>query len=91
MKTNHYPKLWLDVIQEFDQLIGSSYEKVCQIKLEEEFDISNALMDEAPLSTLQEIIDSGKEIPVKIIGLKIRLAAKSNERSQVINKNHYSI
>lgn len=62
-----YPKLWLDVIQELDQLIGPSYEKVCQIKLEEEFEISNALMDVTPLATLQEIIDSGKEIPVRFL------------------------
>ena len=61
-----YPKLWLDVIQEFDQLMGY-YEKVSQIKLEEEFDISKALMDENPLSILQEIIDSGKEKPFKFM------------------------
>ncbi len=61
-----YPKLWQDVIREFDQLM-ESYEKVCQIRLEEEFDISKALMDEDTLSTLQEIIDSGKEVPVKFL------------------------
>lgn len=61
-----YSKLWQDVIQEFDQLM-ESYEKICQIKLEEEFDISKALMDEDPLLTLQEIIDSGKEVPVTLL------------------------
>ncbi|MBC2726105.1 AAA domain-containing protein [Desulfosporosinus sp.] len=61
-----YSKLWQDVIREFDQLM-ESYEKVCEIRLEEEFDISKALMDEDPLSILQEIIGSGKEVPITFL------------------------
>ncbi|MGI1658245.1 MAG: AAA domain-containing protein [Desulfitobacterium sp.] len=58
-----YPKLWLEVLQEFDQLM-KSYERVSQIELEEDYDITQALQEEDSLTTLKEILESGKETPV---------------------------
>ncbi|HBZ35419.1 MAG TPA: hypothetical protein DEO33_03205, partial [Rikenellaceae bacterium] len=58
-----YPKLWAEILSEFERLI-ESYEIVRKIMLDEDYDISAALMLENPLSTLDEIIESGKEIPV---------------------------
>lgn len=58
-----YPRLWDDPINRINE-IEKNYESYQKIKLNDDFDIKEALINRSSLSLIKDIIDSGKEKPI---------------------------
>lgn len=65
IKDSIYNSLWASVFEEFD-ILYENYEKYRKICFEKDYNIPEKIISEDSVSILNEIIDSGKEIPISL-------------------------
>ncbi|VDN47266.1 conserved protein of unknown function [Petrocella atlantisensis] len=83
-----YPKLWDGVLTNFDQLY-QEFENIKVIKFENDFTYDSSIVTNDNLAILQEVIDTGKEIPVNKLNALFK--PKWNAIKNSINNDGNSI